>query len=401
MRSAFEASGLRRRVEGISRKARQAVVSPIKEMALLSERVPGSVSLGWGVPSFRTPAHILEAASQYLREDHAAGMYPHIRGLHQLRSAIADRMETVWGASFDPDTEILVTVGAQQALFSTLLTVIDPGDEILLVSPGYSSHIEQTLLMEAIPVYIQLKEEEGWELQASRVEEALSKKTKAIILNYPANPTGSLFEPTELQRIAELAIERDFFVIFDATYSYLCYDGYHPFNLFNVSGLRNRLIGCFSFSKEYAMTGWRVGYLCAEAGLVEEILKIHDASVVTAPRVSQAAAVAALRGSQDCVDEFCAILQRRRDLMCDRLDRLRTVFDYSRPSGSYYIFPRLVDSSLNSFDFALRLLYEARVVTVPGDAFGPHGKGHLRLCYAMTESDIEEAFDRLQQYLLG
>ena len=161
------------------------------------------------------------------------------------------------------------------------------------------------------------------------------------------------------------------------------------------------MVGCFSFSKEYAMTGWRVGYLCAERGLVEEILKIHDASVVTAPRVSQAAAIAALRGPQDCVAESCGILQRRRDLMCHRLDRLGEVFEYSKPNGSYYIFPRLVDTGIDSFEFALRLLREARVITIPGDAFGPYGKGHLRLCYAMADSEIEEAFNRLDQYFEG
>jgi aminotransferase len=399
MRSALEADGLVRRLSGISHKARQAVVSPIKEMALLSEKIPDSASLGWGVPSFRTPTHICEAASRYVLEDSAAGKYPNIRGLPQLRNAIAERMREAWNAFFDPDTEILVTVGAQQALFSALLTIIDPGDEVLLVSPGYSSHIEQTLLMGATPVYLQLSLEDGWQLRAHQVEAALTPKTKALILNYPANPTGAVFDLVELQRIATLAIERQFFIIFDATYHYLCYEGCQLFNFFQIPDLKDYLVGCFSFSKEYAMTGWRVGYLCAEKGLVEEILKIHDASVVTAPRVSQAAALAALRGPQDCVVEFCNILQRRRDLMCHRLDRLGGTFEYTKPDGSYYIFPRLVDASLDSFEFALRLLREARVVTIPGDAFGPYGRGHLRLCYAMADSEITEAFDRLEKYL--
>ncbi len=374
------------------------MISPILEMSILARQMPDVVSLGWGVPSFQTPEHIREAAARCLLENADVGKYTHIRGLPELRAAIAGKMAREWEVHLDPEREVLVTVGAQQALFSALLTIADPGDEILLASPGFSAHAEQVILAGATPVYFGLAEEDRWELRADCIERILSPRTKAILLNYPSNPTGALFDGAELQRIAELALERGLFIILDATYAFLCYEGNRPFNLFTVPGLRQRLLGCFSFSKEYAMTGWRVGYLCAEASLVEEVLKVHDASVVAAPRLSQMAALAALLGSQDCVREFRRILQRRRDLMCSRLDRLSGVFRYIEPEGSYYLFPRILDPSLDSSELALALLHQARVVTVPGDAFGPSGKGYLRLCFAGTDEEIEEAFDRLERF---
>jgi len=398
MRSALEAAGLKRRIDGISLRAQQTVISPIKEMALLADSVHDAVSLGWGLPSFETPAHINEAVRRALTENVAIGKYPHPKGLPELRLAIAEKLKTEWKIEIDPQEELLVTVGAQQAVATAFQAIIDPGDEVILFSPCFSSHIDQILLAGGTPRYVSLIEDEGWKLSPNDVDKAINKRTKAIIINSPNNPTGTVFPEDDLRAIGELAVANNLLILTDETYNFLTYDGSSPFCMFAIESLRRNLISCYSFSKEYAMTGWRVGYLRAEAGLIQEILKIHDATVVTAPRVSQMAALAALKGPQDCVQEFRSEFAFRRDLMCSRLDRMGRIFSYQQPNGAYYILPRINIPGVDSFDFALRLLYEAKVVTTPGDAFGPAGSGHLRLCFAVTSEAINQAFDRMEKF---
>lgn len=397
-RSALEAAGLARRTRGISARARQSVVSPIKEMALLADTVPGVVSLGWGLPSFETPQHIREAARGRLLDDTAIGKYPHIRGLPELRNAIAARMRRQWNVQINPDEEILITVGAQQALFTALLAIVDPGDEVIIPSPCFSSYIDQTILAGGTPIFVELVEEEGWKLDVNRIASVVTPRTKAIILNFPVNPTGTVFSATDLEAVVHLALERGMYIVTDETYNFLLYDGLDSPTLLNIPELRDQLIACYSFSKEYAMTGWRVGYLIAEAGLIHEILKIHDASVITAPRVSQQAALAAITGPQECVTYFREELHRRRHMACARLDALAEMFEYHRPTGAYYVFPRIKIPNTDPMQFALRLLREAKVVTVPGTAFGPAGHSHLRMCFAVPPGDIEESFDRIEAF---
>jgi aminotransferase len=397
-RSALDAAGLERRTRGISARARQSIVSPIKEMALLADTVPGVVSLGWGLPSFATPPHIREAARQSLIDDAAIGKYPHIRGLPELREAIAVRFQQQSGVQIDPDQEILVTVGAQQALFSALMTIIDPGDEVIIPSPCFSSYIDQTILAGGLPVFVSLVEEEGWRLDVDGVASAITPRTKAIVLNFPVNPTGTMFSDADLRAVARLAPGHGIYIITDETYRFLVYDGIESPSLLAIPELRDWLISCYSFSKEYAMTGWRVGYLRAEAGLIQEIMKIHDASVITAPRISQKAALAAITGPQDCVAYFREELDRRRVLTCARLDALSSLFEYHRPTGAYYVFPRIKGEHVDPMAFALRLLHEAKVVAVPGSAFGPSGRAHLRLCFAVSPDEIVQSFDRIQDF---
>ena len=398
MRSALEAAGLQRRVAGISRRARQTVISPIKEMALLAQSIHGTVSLGYGLPSFQTPEHIREAVRASLIENTEIGKYPHANGLPELRRAIADKLQTQWNISVDPEQEILVTVGAQQAVATALQAIVDPGDEVILLSPCFSSHIDQVLLAGGVPTFVHLVEEEGWRLKPQAVEKAINSRTKVILINSPNNPTGAVFNETDLRAIGDLALAHNLLVLTDETYNFLTYEGSLPFSMFAIQPLRRNLIGCYSFSKEYAMTGWRVGYLCAEPGIIQEVLKIHDATVVTAPAISQHAALAALRGPQDCVEEFRSELAQRRELMCRRLDGLQQMFSYEKPEGAYYILPKIKIANVNSFDFALKLLYEAKVVTTPGDAFGPAGSGHLRLSFCVMPEEINEAFDRLEKF---
>jgi aminotransferase len=394
-------TGLTRRTAGISQRARATVISPIKEMALLAQQIGGCVSLGWGLPSFETPLHIREAARQALATDADIGKYPHIRGIPQLRGALAARLSEQAGRAVDPEREILVTVGAQQAIFSSLQTIVDPGDEVILLSPCFSSYIDQVIFAGGVPRFVSLREDDGWRMPIDDVRRAIGPKTKAIILNSPVNPTGSIYQADDLRCVAELACEKDFFVLTDDTYSFLVFDDAKTSSMLSIPEMKDRLIACFTFSKEYAMSGWRIGYLYADGGLVDEIMKVHDASVITAPRVCQAAALAALDGPQDCVQQFVDELSRRRALMCARLDRLSEFFAYIPPAGSYYMFPRLKMPDVDSFAFAITMLREARVVIVPGDAFGPAGAGYVRLCFGVDELAITEAFDRIDRFLFA
>jgi aminotransferase len=289
-------------------------------------------------------------------------------------------------------------VGAMEGLTAGMLTVVDHGDEVILPSPNYASHIEQALLAEGVPVFVPLIESD-WQLDVEAIRRAITPRTRAIVLCNPHNPTGAHFREADLRAVAALACEHDFFVIADETYDFLVYDGRPHFSLAGLPELKDRLIATFSFSKKYAMTGWRVGYVYASEPVLDHIMKVHDAVAICAPTLSQHAALAALTGPQDCVDVVRETLRQRRDLTCSRLDRLSEHFSYVIPQGAYYLMARFLTPNIDSMTYALRLLNEARVITIPGSAFGPTGEGHIRLSFGGSEDDIHEAFDRIEAWL--
>jgi len=397
-RSALEASGRIFRSKGISRRVRQITISAIKEMPLLASRLEGCVSLGQGIPSFPTPPHIVEAVCRALRDLPESGKYTLGPGMARLREAIAEHLQRDKGIHAAPDGEICVTVGAMEGLSAAVLTVVDRGDEVILPSPNYASHIEQVLLAEGVPVFVPLGAED-WRLDVEAMARAVTPKTRAIIVCNPHNPTGANFREAELRALAALAVERDLFVIADETYDFLTFDGQPHFSLATLPELKDRIIATYSFSKKYAMTGWRVGYVHASEGVLDQIMKVHDAVAICAPAVSQIAALAALEGSQECVAEIRAALERRRNLICSSLDRLKGHFSYVRPCGAYYLMARLVHPGVSSMELALRLLNEARVITIPGAAFGPEGEQHIRLSFGGLEAEIEEALERMESWL--
>ncbi len=397
-RSALEAAGKRYRTAGISRRVRSIHVSAIKEMPLLAEAVGGCVSLGQGIPSFATPEHIVEAVCRFLRDSPESGHYSLGPGLVALREAFSGYLLERYGTSLDPGNEICITVGAMEGLLATLLTLVDRGDEVILPGPNYASHIEQVLLAEGRPVFAPLRTSD-WGLDPERIRAAITSKTKAFVLCNPHNPTGAHFSRESIEALGELALRHNFFIVCDETYDFLTYDGQPPFSLLSVPELKQRLISIFSFSKKYAMTGWRVGGVTADASLLDHIMKVHDAATICAPTPSQHAALAALQGPQDCVDHFKGELQKRRDLICSRLDRLGTWFAYVRPQGAYYLMARFHAQPLDSMELALRLLREARVITIPGGAFGPQGDGHVRLSFGGTEEQLHQAMDRIESWL--
>jgi len=398
--------GREENTEGIARRVAQITVSAIKQMPVLAAEVKGCISLGQGIPSFPTPSFITESVIESLRHEDRIGKYSLQPGLPPLKQAVARRLEQTKGIVVDPETELFISCGAMEALAAGLATVVERGDEVLLPSPNYSSHIEQILFAEGIPVFVPLIEEEGWKLDIRGFEQAVTKKTKAILICHPMNPTGSVFSPEDLTALAEIAVERNLFIITDEAYDFLVYDGLSQFSLSSIPELKKNIMACYSFSKTYCMTGWRVGYMYAPARLIDQVLKVHDAFAICAPTISQYAALAALgatNGKDGEGDKFIRhlveTLDSRRKTTCERLNRLSHLFAYQKPRGAYYVFPRIIPDGMGSVELALKLLYEAKVITVPGNGFGPTGEGHIRLSFGATEKEILEAFDRIESWV--
>ncbi|NTW35018.1 MAG: pyridoxal phosphate-dependent aminotransferase, partial [Syntrophobacteraceae bacterium] len=296
-RSALEASGKTFRTAGISRRVQQITISAIKEMPLLASRLKGCVSLGQGIPSFPTPPHIVDAVCRAMRDLPESGKYTLGPGRVRLRESISEVLKREKGVHADPDRELCITVGAMEGLSAAILTVVDRGDEVILPSPNYASHIEQVLFSEGIPVFVPLIEEQGWRLDVEGFRKAVTNKTRAIIICNPMNPTGAVFPQEDIRQIAELALEKNLFIIADEAYDFLIYDNLVHVSLASISELKNRLIAAFSFSKMYCMTGWRVGFMYASQKIIDQVLKVHDAFAICAPTISQYAALAALRAT--------------------------------------------------------------------------------------------------------
>jgi aminotransferase len=298
-------------------------------------------------------------------------------------------------------SQILVTVGAIEGLSATVMAIIDPGDEVLLFSPTYSTHIRQVVIASGKPVLIPTIEEEGFALDFDAIRKAITPRTKAIFCCSPNNPTGTVFSEKELRELASLALQHNLIIITDEAYEYFIYDGHKHFSIASIPEMKEHVVSCYTFTKTYAMTGWRIGYLHADESLIPQITKAHIPFAICAPVVSQYAALAALKGPQDCVSEFRAHYQSARNLMCERLDELDSVFAYQRPRGSYLMFPKiLLEEGKNSMAFCKNLLKNGKVSTTPGIAFGPTGESHLRLSFCVSLDEINIAFDRIKAFLM-
>ena len=408
-RSVFGALNREARTKNISQRVQNIVMSPIKEMSILADELSSSqaqlswaddsiISFGQGVPYFDTPEYIKEGIRAALQEKDTA-RYTLEPGITELRELIAkDVMLRKGITNINFRREIMVSSGCQEALMCALATVIDEGDEVLLLSPSFASYSEQILQLGGTPVFVPLDEEKGWHLNAQALRERLSAKTKAILFSHPSNPTGTVFSEEELRVLAEVAKERDLVLITDETYDFLVYDGKAHISPASFPDIRDRVILCGSFSKKYALTGYRVGYAFAEGGILDHMLKVHDALAICAPAISQKAAIAALRGGQLSVGEFVEKLTENRQLMCQKLDELSDFFEYQKPEGAYYILAKYRKSQMPSVELAVKILREARVVTIPGSGFGPAGEGHLRFSFACSPEEIVEGSKRLQEW---
>ncbi|MDQ7836204.1 MAG: pyridoxal phosphate-dependent aminotransferase [Humidesulfovibrio sp.] len=381
----------------LSSRVKRIKISATKEMPMIAAQVGGCVSLGQGIPSFMTPPHVVDAVAKALREDPAAGKYSLQPGMPALRAAAAELLRAEKNLPADPEREVAITVGGMEGLLCAMLTLVGPGDEVIVPEPFYPSHVEQIMLAEGTPVFAPLRRID-WGLDVDAVAAAITPRTKAIIVSSPHNPTGAVFAKADLLKLAELALRHEIFVICDDTYDALTYDGPDPegaFSLMSVPELRHLLIGVFSFSKRFALTGWRVGFLWAREELLNQMLKIHDAAAICAPTPAQIAALASLAGPQDVFRAMRDELHKRRDLICARLDAMGGRFSHIRPRGAFYVLAKAEFPIVDSRDLALRVIREARVITIPGGAFGPGAEGHLRLSFGGAEAEIDTACDRL------
>ncbi len=374
-------------------------ISAIKKMAILGAKVQDPASLTWGLPSFRTPEHIRRTVAHALEADPDIGKYTLPDGLPALRKAVAETHRAETGIAVDPGRNVTITAGNMEGMKTLLRAILDPGDEVILTDPGFASHIHQIRLPGGRPVWWPMDEARGWALNIAQLPGLIGRRTKAIILVSPSNPTGKIFVEAELREVGRIAAEHDLLVILDDPYSHFAYENRHRrFNLAAVPEFADRIAYLFTFSKVHAMSGWRLGYMVLPEQLKREVLKVHDATMICAPRISQVAGLAALRGDQAHLGEFESILDRRRALICERLDRVPHVFQYVRPEGAYYVFPRIVAEHADSHEFAIRLLNEARVIVTPGSAFGPTGEHHVRMAYCVEDDVIDTAFDRIEGY---
>ena len=381
----------------IAERVNQIGKSAIHEMTRLSKEIEDVAFLSWAKPTTDTPEHIKEAAVKAIR-DGLAGGYSESSGLPKLREAIVDKLKRDNKVNANP-AQIIVTVGAIEGLAAAIMAIIDPGDEVILPTPTYLTHIRQVQIASGKPVLVPLIEEKGFRLDIEKIADAVTSKTRAIIYCSPNNPTGTVFSEQELRKLAEIAYENDLMIITDEAYEYFVFDDNRHFSIASIPEMKKNVISTYTFTKTYAMTGWRIGYLQADEEMIPQITKAHIPFSICAPVVSQYAALAALNGPQDCITEFKNHYLTTRNLMCDRLDGMKGVFEYQKPEGSYLMFPKiLLEEGNDSTAFCKRLLREAKVSTTPGIAFGPTGQNHLRLSFCVPEEMINKAFNRMEEY---
>lgn len=392
-------------VERVFERTKDLRLSVIKQMELRASKFPDAISLAQGVPSFDTPSCIKRRVERALR-DGVVARYSLSPGLPELRELIEVCLARE-NMFYDWQKEIVVTAGSIEGITATILAITNPGDEVIIPEPTYTSYREVIVLAGCVPVFVPLHEENGWAFELEKYEQAITPKTKAIFYCNPNNPTGTTYTKEQLLGLARLAEKHNLFLISDEVYKDLVFDEAEKlFSLAEIPALRKRVIRLFSFSKTYAMTGWRVGYLHSDQSIVAEILKVHDSLVTCAPVVSQYAAMGALETAEDDVARFNECYRSRRDLLCSRLDALSEFFQYQKPTSAYYVFPKVLRADLfeESGEFpeslswrtALGLLASVQVVTVPGVAFGRNGEGHIRLSFGKTEEEINRAFDRIE-----
>lgn len=379
----------------ISNRVSRIPKSAIHEMTRLSKEVEDVAFLSWAKPTSDTPDHIKEGAIAAMREGLVGG-YTENAGLSELREEIVKKLKRDNRVDAEV-SQIMVTVGAIEGLAAAVMALVDPGDEVIMPSPTYSTHVRQVIIASGKPVFVPTIEEEGFILDIQRIKDVITPKTKAIVFCTPNNPTGTVLAERQLRQLAEVALENNLMLITDEAYEYFTYDGYEHFSVASIPEMRRNVISCYTFTKTYAMTGWRVGYLHADEEVIPQINKAHIPFAICAPVVSQYAALAALKSPQDCVQQFRSHYLSARNVMCERLDRLDSVFAYDKPHGSYLMFPKiLLDEGKDSTAFCKKLLKKGGVSTTPGIAFGPTGQGHLRISFCVSEEEISKAFDKME-----
>ena len=370
--------------------------SSIRRMIELSAGMKNVIHLEQGEPDFTTPEHILNAAIEAIRG--GCTHYTAMDGTMELREAIAKKLEEDNGIDFDPQTEVTVTSGSQEAMLIAALGFLNRGDEALILDPYYPACYEDTLLAEAKSVSVPLDEKKGYSVETGALESKITERTRMIWLCNPSNPTGHVFSKEDLEVIAEVAKRHDLIVFADEVYEKIVYDGVRHVSIGSLPGMEDRTVTVNGFSKAYAMTGWRIGYVAAEKKLSTTLRKLHYYATLCPNAISQKAAFAALTGSQGCVKEMVTEYNRRREVVLHELDRIASLF-YTIPKGAFYVFPDFSSFEKSDEIFAAFLLKEAGVVTAPGSGFGKTGEGHLRISYSISHEQVKEGMDRIKKCL--
>jgi aminotransferase len=378
----------------VARRLRKIEPSCIKNLFSVAQRISSVINLGIGEPDFTPPAHVINAAKRALSEGKTH--YPPSAGVSRLCEAIAKKAKHDYKLEYDPSNEVLVTVGATEAVFLALMASINPGDEVWLLDPGFVCYEPDVLLTGGKPIHVSIRKLGGFHLDAETVMSHITKRSRAIIINSPNNPTGTVFSYDDLLKLSKLAVERDLIVISDEVYEKIVYDGAKHFCMATFPGMLERTIVVNSFSKTYAMTGFRVGYAVGPPELIAPMLKVHQYSIACVDGVAQYAAIAALKGSQDCVKTMVTEFARRRKLMYNRINEIEGL-DCTFPKGAFYVFADIHRLERGSTDLSDYLLDEGKVAVVPGCAFGREGEGYVRLSYATVYEKIEEAMNRIER----
>jgi aminotransferase len=368
--------------------------SGIRKFFDIVSEMKDAISLGVGEPDFETPWHIRDEGIYSLEKGRT--FYTSNAGLIELKIEICNYLKRRYDLSYHYENEVLVTVGGSEAIDIAMRAMVNPGDEVLIPQPSYVSYEPCALLTGAKPVIINLKHENQFRLTAQELEEAITEKTKLLVLPFPNNPTGAIMERKDLEEIAEVIKKHDIFVISDEIYSELCYTDQHV-SIANIEGMQERTILINGFSKSYAMTGWRLGYACGPKEIIEQMTKIHQFCIMCAPTTSQYAAVEALKnGDEDVQNMREAYNQRRRYLVHAFKEMGLECFE---PFGAFYMFPCIKEFGMTSDEFATRFLMEEKVAVVPGTAFGDCGEGFIRISYAYSLDNLKLAIGRLQHFV--
>lgn len=368
--------------------------SGIRKFFDIVSEMKDAISLGVGEPDFDTPWHIREEGIYSLEKGRT--FYTSNAGLKELKTEICSYLSRRFEVTYDPDHEVMVTVGGSEAIDIALRAMLNPGDEVLVPQPSYVSYVPCTILANGVPVIIDLEEKDQFKLTKEKLLEKITPKTKVLILPFPNNPTGAVMDARELKEIADIVIEKDLFVISDEIYAELTYGGDHS-TIAAFPGMKDRTVLINGFSKSYAMTGWRLGYAAAPRMILEQMLKIHQFAIMCAPTTSQYAAVAALRdGDKDVAVMRESYDQRRRYLIHAFQEMGLECFE---PNGAFYTFPCIKRFGMTSDEFATRLLMEEKVAVVPGTAFGDCGEGYLRISYAYSLKNLKEALSRMERFI--
>ncbi len=378
----------------ISKQVNRISPSGIRKFFDLLASMEGVISLGVGEPDYATPWHISEAAIKSLEKGYT--MYTSNSGMPELRQEISRYLKETYNVGYDPTGELLITVGVSEALDLTMRAILNPGDEVIMPDPHYVAYDSCVILAGGEPVMIPTSQENNFEVSAADVEARINGKTKAILIGYPANPTGAVMSREKLSRIAEIARRHQLLVISDEIYAKLVYGVEHTC-FATLPEMKASTILFGGFSKAYAMTGWRVGYAAAPGDIIAAMTKIHQYTIMSAPTMAQVAAIEALKSGESSVLEMVEDYNRRRLVIVRGLNDIGlTCFE---PRGAFYAFPSITSTGMTSEEFSEKLLLEEKVAVDPGSAFGQCGEGYVRCCYATSLADIEEALSRMKRFV--